>query len=255
MSSYSSVTVWESHSHGLPQENKSIDSWEAQVTLQCAWTDRHTAANDILGNRREWPHGTGVKPTAREVGIRPLEGEYTVTGQCNIYDYALLDVQYSSEDRDLASDSVEPNVEFIPLDYKRFRWDDPSGDPLLEAEAPGKQHRSINIVRTLYNVAGPLPAVLLTGIGGCNDVLYSSSSLGLSFAPETLLYGGYNSNQTITTSGAEGYTLVMRFLYKPDGWNYFWRGDVEAWSQIYDIASTGDPYFNYPLTDFSALLY
>ncbi len=232
--------------------------WDTSVVLRCAWTDRYTLVNDILGNQREWPHsGFVVTPRAATARVVPDETQYTTTGQSINYEHALVTIGYSSAaEADLLAESLEPNTEFITQDPDKFRWGSKAGVPILEAEAPGKLVRSLTLVRSVFHLAS-IPIGLLTLPGGVNDAPYVSTLLGLTFPTGTLLFGGGPTNRTITTAGSEGWNLTLKFMYKPDGWNKFWRAaadppDYEFMYHIDDVA--GDPYLNYPPTDFSGFL-
>ena len=119
-------------------------------------------------------------------------------------------------------------------------------------QSPGRLIRGLTISRTLYQVTA-LPIALITSIGKVNDADYISALLVLTFAAETLLYTPPNMNRTITTAGDKGWTVNMKFMYKPDTWNKFWRSTTQAYEAIF-IAG-GIEYKNYPLADFSSLLF
>lgn len=228
----------------------------ASVTLRCNWSLRHDLVADVLANKRQWPHGVAYSPPqARSAAIRPADGSaYIAYGQTCVYEDALVTINYSTEVKDLVSESIEPIAEFVKQDHKRFRWGSKTGDPLLENEAPGKLTRSLSIVRTMYEVPPPLPAVLLTGVGKTNDAQYQSQLLGLTFAPETLLFTPAGITRTITSNGSDGFTVVLKFMYNPNTWNKFWRAKSRAYEQIFDVESN-DPHKNNPTTNFQALLY
>lgn len=253
MATYSSITCCEEF--GSQQENRTLSDWSPSVVLRCAWSSRHALVADLLGNRREWPHGTGDKPRAVSASIVPFPSTEvgTITGQSHNYDDALVTVNYSSNvESDLVSESLEPTVEFQILDYKRFRWGSGSGDPLLEGEAPGKQLRGLNLVRTFYGLSS-LPTEILTGVGKVHNASYVSSLLGLTFAADTLLFVPPSLNRTITTAGSRGWTATVKFVYKPETWNKFWRASSGAYESIY-LAGSGSAYESYPPANLSALL-
>ena len=242
-------------------ESMTLDRWEASVTLRLPWADRHLAAADVLSNRREWPHGGptfGVKPRANSVSWVPDETRYAAAGQIIFYEDALFTINYSSaEETDLVAESLEPSAEFITLDHREFRWSSDDGEPLLEAEAPGRLQRGLTIVRTLYHLTS-IPTVVATGIGKVNHATYTSGILGLIFQPETLLYTPPTISRTITTGGTKGWNLTVRFMYKPEGWNKFWRAKTNAFAEIYNKKTTAGPggrYRNYPLGNFSSILF
>lgn len=250
MSLYSSVDCDEEY--GTAKESWNIDDVSMSVTLRCAWADRYDLVDDLLGNGRTWPHGSFTNaPRAQSASIAPDKTAYTATGQCIVYNDALVTVTYGTEHEDLVSESLEPTADFITLDWRRFRWSSDVGDPLIEGEAPGKLRRGLNIVRTLYKIATP-PTQLLTQIGNVNPSTYTSSLLGLSFAAETLLFTPPTMSRTIRTDGTEGWTINMKFMYKPETWNKYWRAKTSSYEHIYN--GTG-VYRSYALGNFSDLLF
>jgi len=179
---------------------------------------------------------------------------YTVVGQTCVYTDALVTVNYSSkEEVDLVSETLTPNVEFITADHKQFRWGSATGDPLLENEAPGYRMYSLTLERTLYKVSS-VPASILTLPGTVNNATYSSTLLGLSFATETLLFQPKSLNRTITTAGSKGWDVSVAFLFKPEGWNKFYRAKTQTYEEIYHVEA-GGVHKNYPLASYAAFLY
>lgn len=251
MGTFSSVDCYEEH--GSAAENAGLkDGVSASVVLRCAYSDRLSLMDDILGTPRAWPRsGYTLPPHAVSCACKPDLTKYTVSSQEIIYEDALVTVNYSTEISDLVSESLEPNNEFITLDYRRFCWGAPNGPNLIEGEAPGKLLRGLNIVRTIYKMA-TVPAVVLA-VSGVNDVPYVSSLLGLTFPAETLLYEPGNLSRTFTTLGTEGFTTTLKFSYRQYGWNKFWRADTQTWSRIY--LRGGAAYNSFPLVDYSDILF
>lgn len=251
MTTYSpAVTCYEEH--GSVSESFKLGEWTAEVTLRVAWNLRYALVNDLLSNKRPFPHGSySVLPQAHAAVITPFPGAGATSGQGLDYEDALVKVSYSSKAKDLISEELEPTVQFRKEDYKRFRWGAADGDPLVEAEAPGTLVRGLNIVRTYYQLT-TIHTDFLTLIGSCNNAIYSSVLLGLTFAAETLLYHPPVVSRTITTAGSDGYTLKAKYTYKAGGWNHYWRQKTQSFEQIYDV--NGDVYESYPPADFSNIL-
>lgn len=225
----------------------------AVVSLRCLWGVRHDLVDDLLSNARVWPHGGLVNPpTANKAVINPFPTGKTSTGQSINYDHAVITVTYNHESRDLESDSLEPTAEFITQDHRRFRWGASNGDPLAQAEAPGKLRRGLNLVRTQFQVTPPLSAQLLTAVGGVNNAPYTSTPLGMTFAIGTLLFTPPNLSITIKTDGSDGFTVAMKFMYRPETWNKYWRSKTEAYEAIFDV--NGGVHNSYPLVDMTDLL-
>lgn len=253
MGIYSAVVTC-AEEHDTAQEGYDVDGGPtASVTLRCAWADRWDLVADIVGGSLPWPHFTGTyPPLARSAGVKPVPTHYTAVDQSIVYPEALVTVNYSTKNVDLVSESLDPTVEFLTLDFKRFRWASASGDPLIEAEAPGRLMRGLTLTRKYSRIAGPLPATILTECGKVNTAAYASSLLGLTFAAETLLYTPPHLDRTIKSDGDEGWNITFKFMYLPQTWNKFWRAKTQAYESIY-IAG-GALYRNYPLGDFSAFV-
>ena len=254
MALYSTVDC--SEEFNTQQEGHDVETGRtASVVLRCAWIDRHALMADILGNRRPWPHGGfSEPPTASSASCSPAPTQYATSGQACEYIDALVTVNYTPFAKDLISESLEPTAEFSQLDFKRFRWTDKNGDPLLEAEAPGRLIRGLNLVRTLYEVQPPLPIQLLTLVGKCNKTAYYSALLNLMFDKETLLYGAPKLDRTITTQGSKGWNITLKFTFKPETWNKYWRSKTETYEYIYDVEGN-NPFKSYPPDNFAALLF
>jgi hypothetical protein len=178
---------------------------------------------------------------------------------CEVID-ALVTINYSTkEPEELIAESLEPTAEFITLDYRRFRWGAANGDPVLEGEAPGKLLHGLNLVRTYYKIANP-PAAILTLPGSVNNGAYNSSLLGLTFPVETLLFQPPQLSRKIDTEGAKKWDMTLKFTFKPEGWNKFWRAKTQQFERFWIVSTdgygvdVGVQYNMYPLKDFSSLL-
>lgn len=245
------VTCYEEH--GTASEDYSIkDAPSASVKLRCAWADRYALVQDLLSYQRPWPYWPGLDyvPLANVCKIEPFPSAAVQNGQGMDYEDALITVTYSTLAMDLVSEELEPTVEFMQLDHRQFCWGAPDGPPLTAQEAPGVQQRGMNLVRTRYLVVEIPPAVLLT-YGCCNASFYTSPILGLTFNPQTLLYMPPHTARTIRSDGTDGWTVTMKFVVKPQGWNVYWNAKLQEWSPIF--VRGGLPYFNYPLADFTGL--
>lgn len=230
----------------------------AKVVLRCAWADRFTLMADLLANMRVWPNGGfTVPPKAQSCSSAPFAGQYLTVGQACVYEHALVTVNYSHKIVDTFSESLEPTAEFVTVDHLQFRWTSPDGDQLLPAEAPGFLLRSCNLVRTLYQLPA-LPIDILDLIGMSNDDDYTSALLGLTFPTETLMFNPPLPSRTFNSAGTQGWTLQMKFQYKPNGWNKFWRAAANAgeggWDKIFHVEEGGQ-YKPHPPADFSAYLF
>lgn len=272
---YSTAVADVAEEHATHDESFGLERTTAKAVLRVAWADRYTLVDDIVGNSRVWPYALEagrIGPRATTAGIMPCPGSYVESGQGMIYTDALVTVNYDSnvgtgggssqgsdsdpqdpETENLFAEEIEPTAEFITLDHKRFRWGAQNGDPLLEQEAPGKLVKGLNLVRTFYKVPPPLPIQILDAVGGVNASGESAPILGLSFDKETLLYQPPNLSRTIKTDGTGfAFTIKMKYSYKPQGWNKFWRSKTQEMEEIYDF-ETGIVVKNYPLVNFGPI--
>lgn len=255
MALYSSVIPCAEEADTQTETYNSETGAECSVVLRCAFADRHALVEDIVGGRMGWPHGTYVKPPqAFSASIKPASSQagLTVSQSIEVPD-ALVTVNYSSKIEDLVSDSLEPSTEFLTQQFELFCWGSATGDPLVEAEAPGRLVRGFNLVRKLLRVDPPLPAVLLDGPGGINDAAYTSTLLGLTFPVETLLFGNPSIERTIKTDGSATTNITLKFTYKKQGWNKYWRAKTQTFDSMF--VRDGAEYKSYEPIDFSSVLY
>jgi hypothetical protein len=250
------------------------EGWTASVDLLVTpYDNRLPLMADILRNRRIYPKAGGYLG-ARAIGAsaKPFEAQsqpYSSGSQALLYDSAVVTVNYDSRlpQTDLFTETIEPVIDYITLDYRRFRFKSCTGLPLQEAESPGKQLWGFAYVRTFFKVLPPLNPLLLTLPGSVNIATFTSANLGWVFAPETLLFCPTTMTRTVSfdlTSLA--YDVTIKFLFKPEGWNNKWNANDEEFQQIYRVIEASgsgsgggtlgcDVYKNYPLADFSAFLY
>lgn len=242
---------------GTASEQVGPSITNCSVVLRVPWANRFLLIADLLTNRRAWPYLSGWTnpPRANAAGISAWNNTGVTSGQSITYEDALVTVQYTNNPAtDVVTEQLEPTVEFQTLDYKNFRWGSKAGRVLLEAEAPGRQLRGFNLVRTIHDVALPLNADLLDLGGTCNEDPYTSTLLGLTFDAETLLFNTPSINRVLKSDGSSKASLVLRFTHKREGWNKFWRPGTGQYEEIFSIESDSI-YKNYPPADYSNYLY
>lgn len=253
MTQYSSVACKEEH--GTARYGGDINTGKnASVVLRCAWADREALMSDLLSTPRGWPNTSGVIPYAYSASsFPPPNASYTTdgNGQLCIYDEALVQVNYSTQIVDTASESIEPYLEYEDIDHRLLHWSAGTGEVLLSSESPPLLMRGLNITRTRYRLA-TIPAEVLTCVGKVNVAVYTSSLLGLTFAAETLLFQPGGINRTFTNFGTLGWTLSLKLSYKPETWNKFRRMSDGTWNKVY--WANGTQFRAYPTGNFAALL-
>jgi hypothetical protein len=229
---------------------------KASVVLRCAYSDRHLLVADVCGGRRSWPKGAaGAVPRALTAAIVPVETpsttEPTANGQI-AYEEALVTVNYTTEIKEIASESLEPTVEFLTLDHRNFAWGSGVGEALTEEEAPGRLVRGLNFVRTEYDKI-TLEPELLSLIGSVNSVAVTGSILALTFGIETLLFAPPTITYKIDSTNITKFEVVKKFTFNQHGWNSYYRGRTGNFQRIYRRGASSS-YDNYPVDDLSPLL-
>lgn len=251
MATYSAISCAEEEN--TRTEDRQLTSWTASVQVRLSAVDLSAFATDVLGNRREWPHGSEpIKPRAESISVSTPGGAATTIGQSMIYGDALATINYNSEVNDIVSEDIEPAVDVVRLDHRQFRWSDADGDPLQESEAPGFTRRTLALVRRYEEFPKPLPIELLDLVGKCNDSPHVSTLLGVTFPTATLLYMPPRLSHTITTAGADGVSMELKFMYRPETWNKYYRSSTDTYEEIYHPG--GGVVKTIPEADFSAFL-
>lgn len=252
-----SETIDCAEEHGTIKEDYQLESgFNASVTLRCAWAERYLLIESLIG--KVWPYSPGDNgPACISAGCMPSPARASTDEQSLVYETAIISFNFSNQIKDFISETLEPTAEFQILDYKRFRWSSAAGEPLLEGEAPGLLQRGLNLNRTIYQVE-TVPTTVLTACGHCNRVAYTSALLGLTFGAETLLFNPPTLSRSIKTNGDETKTIAMKFSFKPNTWNKFFRqknANVApdfGWEYIY--TTEGEIYKPYQPDDFAGLL-
>lgn len=224
--------------HGTAQEQHGERGMTASVQLKCPWSLRHTLAIDVVANRRPWPKGSGlIVPLGASASISPFpsKGSVNSTSELIHYEEALVTIQYSMELEtiDGVVDSIEPTAEFIVLSHRGFRWGASDGDFLKEEEAPGYLLRGLNFVRVFPDRSFPPSPATISLVGRVNQNPVTSTQLGFTFAAETLLFNPPTLTRSMQSNGAARYSQTVKFTYKPEGWNKYFRARTQQWESLY----------------------
>ena len=213
----------------------------AERRLKCAWTDRDTLAREILGET--YPYNS-IGAMAMEAYPEPIKGEALAVGasaDMSSYAEAVVVVKYSTQGAsevvsgNLISEWLETSIDFKTLDHRGLQWGVGGGaEALFPAEAPGRIEPTIDYV-LLYHELSAVPSSVVTHTGLVNASAVTAYLMGLTFAPETLLYLGAQVGRSITTAGSTGFSVKHRFRFKGNdghGWNWFWDQRTHGYSQI-----------------------
>lgn len=272
--SYSYAAPYEEVAFTLTETGGLGESPTAKVNIQCAWNDRFVIAQDILGNLRTWPKPGPMQwlLPIKSISIVPQpNSKFSIVDNQCVYEKAVLSLNYQGNNASqdpgsgqLYSESLEPRLEYMPMDHKQFIWIPRNAlteiAPVQEGESPSQPMYSMVLKRTLYRLSS-IPATVFTAIGGVNNGAYYSSSLGLYADTECLLYKPPVTKRDVNADGSgDGWTLDMEFVYRPNGWNVFWNAQKQDWLRFAVRDYSGSnvqtiPYKPYPLRNFSSLLF
>lgn len=207
-----------------------------QRKLLCAWDDMASLANEI-GNYPEsaWPASEypwgPADALARQIRYEPYDAEQKSTsGSFTDYEYGILTVDYSTTGPiyyggQMISERMATAQKSVVLDYTRLSWVSASnGVNLRPNEAPNIPFYGLQYERTYHRLLA-VPGDVLTFVGFCNANTLTSPVLGLSFAPETLVYTGCRIHAVHQIGAMPAYDVTYLFEYWPFGLNKFFRAD------------------------------
>lgn len=248
--------------NGSPVEEATDTSFTATVKLRCPWSDRNSLSAE-LSNYTAYQSGV-VQARARSIGIVPFTAVQGAGPSLQAdYEDAIVTIQYvfdkdtpSESDGVLFSESLEPTAQNLTMQWESFIWKT-SQIPILQGEQPGKILRGMDYVLTKYNLAA-IPSAALTLVGCCNLAAMTASTLGLTFAAQTLLFNPPSLQRKVSLgpSPENKWTATYRLTYKPEGWNKFWNSRVNppAWDmmQVWTGAAWID-YTHYPPASFAGI--
>jgi hypothetical protein len=258
----SEITVAVEELDDSPQESWQDGRFTATRRFVCAWADRRTLTRELLGGyafRSVTYPGVSAAPV-RSVNVRPFHRRVQTpmsdpNTEVNGYERALVEVVYGTDNEDPQAETTErfePSAEFIGLKTQGLRWGAPDGPALEPTEAPGKL---VVLTDWVYRVRrlSRLPEAITDLVGRVNEAAVYSQALDRNFEAGTLLYNAYSIEQENYPEGPSTRSVEMRFTYKPQGWNRFWRGDLQggAWAEVF--TEQGHPLRAYPSGNFAEL--
>ncbi len=297
------VTVAHEELEGSPMESGDASKFTATRELKCAWADRLTLFDQLLlgyeitigapglGNitttcGQQYPHRPGVY--VKSVSIAPFSNKSSAfQGDTKIaaWTHAKLTVQYEPGNFDpsagsatsglaagVAEESLDPSVMILqPPDAATNPVYLDNAGHTGRALIPGNNRPGI-LVRTMvwsYSLTRvkTMPPGWETYQGYVNSATVTSTSLGRTFAPETLLFNGPKSRRSFNGSGTifstpglvlaqstRAWDCVLQFTWNPNGWNYF-PDSSGVFYQLYSAASGGSVRKPYPNSaDFTSVL-
>ncbi len=268
------ITVTHEELDGSPVSSLDENGSSSTRLLKCAWDDRETLQDQILGSRR-WepidggpfpgnqgtltitlaqqnPHSTAIQ-RAMKVGIKPLAGAIDDPSSLSTkpkikYEHAQLTVEYQlintttteEGERESTQETLRPSAEFITLPGKELYWDPTQTELLTDEDAPGQL---VRLMEWVYSIAPSIriPDETLDLLGKVNDAELVSSEIlttsgPLTFAAETLLYNGPSLGRRVVGTSEYSWRTELVFLWRQNGWNKFPHlvNNEIIWQNIYD---------------------
>lgn len=188
-------------------------------------------------------------PVCYSVAIAPVPGKQTVRAIDGsvMYELATVSAKFSTnQEQELKSEEIEFHADFQRIRPTGLFWRGDGTDsqkrPLTNDEAPGRLTHGATIHRTLYRQAKIKPSLQQLE-GYVNIAAWNSQILGLTFGPETLLFQPATCKRTIGLNGDEAWNISLRFEYKQQTWNKFWRqGSALGGRYEYMYSEDSGPY-------------
>lgn len=242
-----------------PDESRDAKGlFTAKCNFMVPWGYRYDFINEHhleLYPRAPWTQARCMSESCKPFQTTQLADGTTTTPQLGApREYAIVTLNYTSnapETKDLITESIEPNAEFITLDHNDFTW--ANGDPLKDGEAPGRLLKGCDYILTFHEVYS-IPSWVYDLIDCVNGSQFASRLLGSSWAAETLLYNPPKVSRKITsdTSKPTAWSLELKLSYKKEGWNKFWRAKTQSYERM-KRKSDGSSYNNFELANFGTI--
>lgn len=263
----------------------------ADVKLRVPWSQRHAVGALVMG--LQWPYYTTVPMYAVHIGMSPIPSTRCLNdGFGNTYAEAYLDVHFDPFTS--FTESIKTNGEMLKVSrvgvstvasetqFMLLVWDKGTGlgeelgyETVALEEAPSKIIVGLEYEVSFENL-DEVPSEVLELVDCCNDDTVTPINLaGLTFAAETLMLMSADIKHTVSVDGSVKNSLTLKFGWRKNGWNKYWRASTQAWSYQYvipilatdlpvpDAPKYWDPdpdgpppaiYRNFPMADFSPLL-
>ncbi len=228
---------------------------QSRVTLRIPHNMEDTATRRLLGDPCVWPYFATPGPRyCISVQSRPDGGKYeAVDTEKTSYDSVFLDCTYSYRKGVYRTnpyfplallyveDHIEPRTELLPQDHRQFNWTSDSR-AVGQDQTPYKVQAGDTLTHTVSGLQG-YNLLWSRWIGMVHNQSYSSTLVGVTFEPNSLLLRSINIINEVTQSdygpgmGFGSFTLVARFEYRDicdpgaavgdacriDRWNKFYR--------------------------------
>lgn len=257
--SWTNVTTNVIELHGTERMSFSLTDIIAEVTLEAPYELAAQICADMVGNAVPWPKfsfGRAI-PRCIKADPSPAPNDNYIAGVGGTIQYTTAHIRATfslkaPDPEDLFVETIEQTAEFMTMDNKRFRWGSKNGDPLLENEQVGRLMYQTVLSRRFFRLPQLPPGIYDLG-GHVNENEYHSQKYDQTFAPETLLFIPPRTEESFTTDGSEGFALECQWVYKPQGWNRYYRAKSQEWEEIWDF-DNDEKFKQYPTDPFDILL-
>lgn len=279
--------------HGTRQEN--FDSVttppNASVQLLVKYDERYEAMRSLLARAMPYPFSDEISEvgyqlycTSANIANVP-SGYKSSDGQTIDYkNYAIINAVYqartgfykspgSTSNNEYVDEVFDPRMEALPVNNNYYKWsgssgDDGSGsggsggggsnDPLAPEESPTRFEPGVTLIKTIVGIEIFAPATYALQ-GTVNSSPYASNITGHNYATGTLLLRTLNANRSFSHvsyfTGTPTWTVTLRYEYKVQTWNKFWRGGVQPPSyQNILLRSDDSIVYPFPLANHTAYL-
>lgn len=256
---------------GSPTESGDLESFKATRVLRCAWSDRLTlfdqlltAYNVVSGTRTfvigdKYPHRSRVyaRRISSITGVGPIATDSTGVKR---WEYADLRVEYESRSFDpeggggisdssdspaeafqVAEETIQPSAEFLTFPTGSIYLDSSQKDPVAEANAPGVFIPMFDYTYSYtenLGSSGTLSSDLVNKLFTCNSASISSTTLGLTFDAETLIFLGPSVRLQTLSNGDRIADVSLQFRFRRTGCNKFFVKDSATPVDIYDSSGS-----------------
>lgn len=264
--------------HGWPKAVWVPEGFNGVRQLFCAWEDRDTLAQELLGGDREaWPYGVLAEtdantgeiiadpssiPRVVRVKVEPFPAQILPEAgsgqQRATYEKALLTVTYATGIYTLVGvdggnvllrETLEPAGQFDTLNNTVFYRPDGAGgfEPFRQIEAPGKMITRLAYTLTYHNIVGEgEPWAIFVGkcmkfMNYCNTRRWDTYTKAFSFPSQSLQYMYTTFDRSLGFNADQTWTIKQRFLAQYS----FGKAGVLHWNRTWDPKSeTFIPYYD-----------
>jgi hypothetical protein len=261
----------------------------ADVKLRVPWSQRHLVVSAVAG--MQWPYLSSVPLYCVHAGVSTIPNTRCLNdGYGNQYAEAFVDLHF--DPFSTFTESIKTNGEMLKVprvgtlfnssgdtQFMLLAWKEESEAVLPYTSVTPEEAPSKIITGIDYEVAFEeldlIPDEVLTLVDCCNADPVTTINLGLTFEAETLILLSSDAKHTVNIDGSVKNSLNLKFGWRKNGWNRYWRATTQSWEYQYviPIAATdlpvpdhpasfdADPdgpapviYRNFPTADFTALL-